>query len=102
MPPCEVLFAAPRAFATTRGAAVRAHIGFELSLAGQAIMAGKMQFAAKCLLGTTLLASGTGGVYYATLHGWSLPGHQQETKQAAASDLDAVAGAWSEPLSTHA
>ena len=40
-------------------------------LAGKAIMAGKLQLAAKCLLGTTLLASGTGGVYYATSHGWN-------------------------------
>src|SRR5437870_1867348 len=63
-------------------------------------MAGKMQLAAKCLLGTTLLASGTGGVYYATSHGWCAPGHQG-AKEAAASDLDAVASAWSEPPSAH-
>lgn len=59
-------------------------------------MAGKIQFAAKCLLGTTLLASGSGGVYYATTHGWSLPGAAQTKKQPAA-ELDAVASAWAEP-----
>src|SRR5262245_10731247 len=62
----------------------------------EAIMAGKLQLAAKCLLGTTLLASGTAGVYYATTYGWSLPGAGQTTKQPAA-ELDAVAGAWAEP-----
>lgn len=64
-------------------------------------MAGKIQLAAKCLLGTTLLASGSGGVYYATTHGWSLPGASQTAKQPAA-ELDAVAGAWAEPAAKHA
>jgi uncharacterized repeat protein (TIGR01451 family) len=59
-------------------------------------MAGKIQFAAKCLLGTTLLASGSGGVYYAATHRESLPAAGQTTKQPAA-ELDAVAGAWAEP-----
>ncbi len=61
-------------------------------------MAGKIQLAAKYLLGTTLLASGTGGVYYGTTHGWSLPGANQAAKQSA-SDLDAVTSAWAEPTS---
>src|SRR6185436_5391469 len=64
-------------------------------------MAGKLQLAAKCLLGTTLLASGSGGVYYATTQGWSLPGAGQTAKQPAA-ELDAVAGAWAEPAAKHA
>ena len=64
-------------------------------------MAGKIQLAAKCLLGTTLLASGSGGVYYGTTHGWSLPGAGQTAKQPAA-ELDAVAGAWAEPTAKHA
>src|SRR5215211_2930256 len=59
-------------------------------------MAGKIQFAAKCLLGTTLLASGSGGVYYATTQDWSLPGTAQ-TKKQPATELDAVASAWAEP-----
>src|SRR4051812_14174039 len=59
-------------------------------------MAGKIQLAAKCLLGTTLLASGSGGVYYASTHGWSLPSADQTKKQPAA-ELDAVASAWAEP-----
>src|ERR1700741_5315886 len=63
-------------------------------------MAGKIQLAAKCLLGTTLLASGTGGVYYATTHGWALPGAGQAVKQPA-TELDAVAGAWGEPAAKH-
>ena len=63
-------------------------------------MAGKIRLAAKCLLGTTLLASGSGGVYYATTHGWSLPGASQTAKQPAAL-LDAVAGAWAEPAAKH-
>src|SRR5215211_5891247 len=64
-------------------------------------MAGKFQFAAKCLLGTTLLASGSGGVYYASTHGWSLPGTVQIKKQPAA-ELDAVASAWAEPAAKRA
>src|SRR4051794_41235127 len=64
-------------------------------------MAGKIQFAAKCLLGTTLLASGSGGVYYASTHGWSLPSAEQTNKQPAA-ELDAVASAWAEPAAKRA
>src|SRR5215212_8846801 len=63
-------------------------------------MAGKIQFAAKCLLGTTLLASGSGGVYYATTHGWSLPAASQTAKQPT-GELDAIAGAWAEPAAKH-
>src|SRR5436853_6695193 len=64
-------------------------------------MAGNMQFAAKLLLGTTVLASGGGGVYYASTHGWSLPGLSHEaTRSATTSDLDAIASGWSaEPAS---
>src|SRR4051794_36459764 len=64
-------------------------------------MAGKIQFAAKCLLGTTLLASGSGGVYYASTHGWSLPSADKTKKQPAA-ELDAVASAWAEPAAKRA
>ena len=60
-------------------------------------MAGKIQLAAKVLLGTTLLTSGAGGVYYATANGWSLPGLHQEGTQKSQSELDAVASAWTEP-----
>jgi uncharacterized repeat protein (TIGR01451 family) len=63
-------------------------------------MAGKMQLAAKCLLGTTLLASGSGGVYYATTHSWSQPAAVQPAKQPA-GELDAVASAWTEPAAKH-
>ncbi len=64
-------------------------------------MAGKIRLAAKCLLGTTLLASGSGGVYYATTHGWSLPGAGQTVKRSS-TELDAVAGAWTEPATKRA
>jgi uncharacterized repeat protein (TIGR01451 family) len=63
-------------------------------------MAGKIQLAAKCLLGTTLLASGSGGVFYATTHGWSLPGAGQTAKQST-SELEALAGAWTMPAAKH-
>ncbi|HMC11714.1 MAG TPA: hypothetical protein VKH44_10505, partial [Pirellulaceae bacterium] len=56
--------------------------------------------AAKCLLGTTLLASGS-GVYYASTHGWSLPGTGQTAKQPA-TELDALAGAWAVPPAKNA
>jgi uncharacterized repeat protein (TIGR01451 family) len=62
-------------------------------------MAGKLQLAAKCLLGTTLLASGTGGVYYATSHGWTSPA---KTAKHSTAELDALAGAWAEPAAKHA
>jgi uncharacterized repeat protein (TIGR01451 family) len=62
-------------------------------------MAGKLQLAAKCLLGTTLLASGTGGVYYATTHGWTGPA---KTAKHSTAELDALAGAWAEPAAKHA
>jgi uncharacterized repeat protein (TIGR01451 family) len=62
-------------------------------------MAGKLQLAAKCLLGTTLLASGTGGVYYATSHGWTSPA---KTAKHSTPELDALAGAWAEPAAKHA
>ncbi len=65
-------------------------------------MAGKMRFAAKCLLGLTLLASGGGGVYYAKTHDWTLPALSHGETKPAASDLDAVASAWTEPVSKHA
>ncbi len=65
-------------------------------------MAGKLQLAAKCLLGTTLLASGGGGVYYASTHSWTVPGLSHGTKPPAASNsLDDVASAWAEPSSKH-
>jgi uncharacterized repeat protein (TIGR01451 family) len=64
-------------------------------------MAGKIQLAAKVLLGTTVLASGAGGVYYGTTHGWSLPGQNKAVKQPSA-DLDAVASAWTDRASTPA
>jgi len=60
-------------------------------------MAGKMRLAAKCLLGTTLLASGTGGVYYATTQDWSQFTFGRTASKPGASDLDAVASAWAEP-----
>jgi uncharacterized repeat protein (TIGR01451 family) len=62
-------------------------------------MAGKLQLAAKCLLGTTLLGSGIGGVYYATTHGWT--SHPTAAKQRA-SNLDAVASAWAGADTKHA
>src|SRR6478735_8036820 len=65
----------------------------------EAIMAGKMQLAAKCLLGTTLLASGTGGVYYATTNGWT--SRPLKPKQQTA-ELDALTSAWAEPAAKHA
>lgn len=61
-------------------------------------MAGKFQFAAKILLGTSLLASGAGGVYYAATHGDSWPGSTHDDKQAAAN-LEAVVNAWNGPHS---
>ncbi len=61
-------------------------------------MAGKMQLAAKILLGSTVLASGGGGVYYATTHDWT--GLHQNAKRPAASDLDALASAWAEPAAS--
>src|SRR6478609_2256458 len=61
-------------------------------------MAGKLQLAAKCLLGTTLLASGSGGVYYATTHGWTSPA---KTAKHSTAELDALAGAWAEPPAKH-
>src|SRR5881394_1817363 len=63
-------------------------------------MSGKLKLAAKCLLGTTLLASGSGGVYYATTHGWSLPNAGQTAKKPA-TELDALAGAWAVPPAKH-
>src|SRR3954470_17226349 len=62
-------------------------------------MVGKLQLAAKCLLGTTLLASGTGGVFYATTHGWTSPAKPAKHSTA---ELDALAGAWAEPAAKHA
>ena len=62
-------------------------------------MAGKLQLAAKCLLGTTLLASGSGGVYYATTHGWTSPA---KTATHSTAELDVLAGAWAEPPAKHA
>ena len=47
-------------------------------------------------VGSTLLGSGTGGVYYATTHNWSQPATAKTTQNSDAA-LDAVAGAWSEP-----
>jgi uncharacterized repeat protein (TIGR01451 family) len=66
----------------------------------EAIMAGKIQLAAKLLLGTTMLASSAGGVYYASTHGWSLLSASRNTKTSA--ELDAVASAWTESTSRHA
>lgn len=60
-------------------------------------MAGKLQLAAKVLLGTTLMGSGTGGVYYATTHDWTGASQTAEAKQPATSDLDAVMSAWTAP-----
>lgn len=62
-------------------------------------MAGKLQLAAKCLLGTTLLGSGTGGVYYATTHGWT--SHPTVSARQPASNLDAVASAWADAGAKH-
>jgi uncharacterized repeat protein (TIGR01451 family) len=59
-------------------------------------MAGKIQLAAKVLLGTTLLTSGAGGVYYATANGWSLAGRQGESAENSRPEIDAVASAWTE------
>src|SRR5438874_12335946 len=59
-------------------------------------MAGNMQFAAKLLLGTTVLASGAGGLFYASTHGWSVAGvGHGATQSEATPGLDAIASEWS-------
>ncbi|MFO0791843.1 MAG: hypothetical protein U0805_20465 [Pirellulales bacterium] len=66
-------------------------------------MAGKMRFAAKVFLGSSLLASMAGGGYYYTTHGLTLPTFLQakpEKPAASTGELDAVASAWSEPTSS--
>jgi uncharacterized repeat protein (TIGR01451 family) len=69
-------------------------------------MAGRLGFAAKFFLGTTVLAGGGTGAWYATSQGWpTLIGGAGETAAASAetpanADLDAVASAWAEPVAT--
>jgi uncharacterized repeat protein (TIGR01451 family) len=65
-------------------------------------MAGKMQFAAKLFLGTTVLASGGAGTYYYAHGGWPIAAPAAATQEAAgtATDLDAVASAWAEPAAS--
>jgi uncharacterized repeat protein (TIGR01451 family) len=73
------------------------------------IMAGRIGLAAKLFLGTTVLAGGGTGAWYATSHG--LPTLAGDTTEVAATDdtasenttnldakLDAVASAWAEPV----
>jgi len=80
-------------------------------------MAGKLGLAAKLFLGTTVLAGGGAGTWYATTNGLpSLaalvpagaaadPGAEgaasAEAAPPAAADLDAVASAWGEPAAAH-
>lgn len=66
-------------------------------------MAGKLRFAAKWVLGSSLLASMAGGGYYYTTHGLTLPSFLQSksaTPAASGTELDAVASAWSEPATS--
>jgi uncharacterized repeat protein (TIGR01451 family) len=71
-------------------------------------MAGRLGLAAKIFFGTTVLAGGGSGAWYATTHGWPSPtGGATEVVAAngeteAAADLEAVASAWKEPLATEA
>jgi uncharacterized repeat protein (TIGR01451 family) len=80
-------------------------------------MAGKLRFAAKLFLATTVLAGGGAGAYYGTTRGWPTllrpapsdqvtlqpeTGELQGAAFAAGSNLDAVASAWAEPPSTPA
>src|SRR6478735_839121 len=101
---------APFCYYTPRGGARRvpAMRRFRnLLVARQAIMAGKFQLAAKCLLGSSLLAAGGSGVYYTTTHGLPMTAVAHAatpataTPAAASSDLDAVASAWAEPAPAH-
>jgi uncharacterized repeat protein (TIGR01451 family) len=75
------------------GRAAARWVESKLVISKEAIMAGKLQFAAKILLGTGLLASGVGGVYYAATHGISRSAPACDDKHPSAN-LDAVGDAW--------